>query len=248
MYIYGSTAIKFWYPDFNRIPKDLDIISRDSVNANKQKTEVYWTDAFEYIEKHNKHNVYVDPDLLYTIKVSHLSWDINWTKHLKDVHFLQEKGNKLNKEFYDLLIKDWEKIHSTKKINFNKKHKELFNDGVKRKYNHDQLHEILKLNNIPMYRKILFDENRAICSEKKFKELSEKEQLEVALEEVAVISIERYVIKGVPFKYAIVKSLKDLTTRMTKGWFNLYLIENSSRIIYMDKKYYEHFKTKGETL
>lgn len=247
MYIYGSTAIKFWYSDFKRTPSDLDIISKFKIDI-KQNTEIYWIDAFEYLEKNNKHNVYVDPDLLYTIKVSHLSWDINWSKHLKDVHFLQSKGCKLNKEFYDLLVKDWNELHSKKKINFNKHHKDLFKDSVTRKYQHDDLHELLKLNDEPMYKKILVKPELALCSHKKFTDLPEQRKLELALEEVVVVAYERYILKGYPFKHAVVKSLKDLITHMTKGWFNLYLIENSSKIIYMDKKYYKHFKTKGETL
>lgn len=252
MLIFGSTAIKHWFPGwYLKQPNDLDIISKDQTLKQKG-TEVYWTDAFEFLLENNKDELYVDPDLIYTIKVSHAAWDINWTKHIKDIIFLKEMGCKINKDFYDLLFKDWEKLHGKKKYNFNKPNDELFKDSVTRKYSHDDLHNILKFNDQPMYQKILKDKDKALCSQVLFEQLSERRKHELAVEEVAVVAYERYVLTGkMPFKNAICKAYQDLVTHMTKGWFNLYLIEHAKDIIYLPKYYrldFDFLQEKGNTL
>lgn len=91
--IYGSCALKYWYTE-SRIPSDVDIISPNHD----------WISAFEYVFDNNKHDQYVDPDFLYTIKVSHAAWDINWDKTLKDISFLKSKGCKLDETFYNLFL------------------------------------------------------------------------------------------------------------------------------------------------
>ena len=248
MLIYGSTAIKHWFPDYPKTPRDLDIISQDT-SLKREGVEVYWTPAFEYLIYANRDNEYVDPDLLYTIKVSHAAWDINWVKHMKDIHFLQSKGCKLDEYFYDRLIQDWSQIHGEKKFTFNKRHEDLFKDSVNRFYNHDMLHEVFKLNDTPMYKKVLSYDDKALCSKEKFNKLTEKEKFQLALEEVVVVAYERYVLpKRLPFKQAVPRALQDLITRMTRGWYNLLLIENSNRIIHMDKSYFNYFMTKGSEL
>lgn len=242
MLIYGSTAIKHWYPgEYLKTPKDLDIISKDS-SLKKEGVEVYWTEAFNYLLTTNKDKEYVDPNLLYTIKVSHAAWDINWTKHVKDIMFLQSMGCELDKTFYELLIKDWKLIHGKKKFNFNKPHNELFKDSVNRKYSHDDLHMTLKFNDEPMYKKVLKNSDKALCDKSLFNTLSEKLKLELAIEEVAVIAYERYVLPcKMPLKLAIPKAYQDLVTHMTKGWFNLYLIEHCKDIIFLHKYHQDYF-------
>ena len=247
--IYGSTAIKHWFPDYIKEPKDLDIISNEDITKSADiKTEVYWTSAFEYLVNNTDAN-YVDPDLLYTIKVSHLAWDINWEKHVRDMHFLQLKGCKLNKEFYNLLVADWKIIHGKKQFSFDKKHEELFKDNVNRKYNHDDLHEIFKFNDTPLYKTILVNPDKALCSEDKFNKLSDELKLQLMLEEIAVVAYERYVIpRRIPVKHALNRALKDLITRMTKGWFNLHLIQNSSKLIFINEQYLNLIKEKGSKI
>lgn len=114
--IYGSTAIKYFFPHYNREPHDLDIITEtDNKFAIEiqdfKRIEQYYLPEFEYIFKNNKDNLYVDPDFLYTIKMSHLSWDINWDKHMRAAIFLEENGAKLDKTLYDSLMIAWSRVH-----------------------------------------------------------------------------------------------------------------------------------------
>lgn len=134
--IIGSTAMKYWFPE-SREPKDLDIISHSG--ATKDKVEYHWQPSFQYILDHNQHPEYLDPNFLYTLKVSHASWDVRWEKTMVDIIYLKERGCKLDKELYDLLYKDWEIEHFPKRLSLNKKNEEFFQ--ADRKVTHDKLHE-----------------------------------------------------------------------------------------------------------
>ena len=155
--IYGSTAIKHWFPDLKREPNDLDVISSFNYKRILEWAEFYWTDAFKYLEKWNRDSKYVDPDFLYTIKLSHLSWDINWDKHMGDVIFLKSKWCIVNEEFYSLLMKDWCKIHWKPRVHMKVRNEEFFKPIINRRFEHDWLHEQLALNWRPMHERIRED-------------------------------------------------------------------------------------------
>lgn len=90
----GSAAIKFWFSDFPREPKDIDFIKDSKIN-NYFNTNL----KKEYLEnpillKHYFNEEVLNPDVLYTLKISHLFWDLfnnSWDKHIWDVQFLKEK-------------------------------------------------------------------------------------------------------------------------------------------------------------
>lgn len=226
--IFGSTALKFWYPEV-REPKDLDYISKEKSTKGE---EHHWVDALLYVIENNKHDTYVDPDFLYTIKASHASWDIKWEKTIYDIMFLKSKGCKLDEKLYGMLYKEWEIIHGKKKINFNKDVEEFFKDKVTRKFNHDELHELLKFGDEPMHDKLRVDKSKALCSKSIWESFSEEDKVKCALEEIYVIATERYVINGINPKIAKRRATKDLITRLSKGFFNTFLIDNYEKIVY----------------
>lgn len=235
--IFGSTALKFWFPDFKREPKDLDVITKNPTMMTP-KEEHYWVSGFEYVLKNNKHNRYVDPDFLYTIKVSHAAWDIWWDKTMHDIMYLNNKGCKLDENLYHLLWQDWNVIHRQKKINLNVKNEEFFKKTVTRAYEHDWLHTVFAFYDEPLHNRIRKDPTSALCSEKLWTSLSFEDKVKCALEEVYVIAAERFVSRGIPPKTARIKSLKLLITSSTKGWFNLFLIENFETLIKYDLTHY----------
>jgi hypothetical protein len=240
--IYGSQAIKHWYPDYDREPRDTDIITDDVSFLNNsspnRKEEFYWTNAFEYLI-YNKDNKYVDPNLLYTIKVSHAAWDINWTKTMKDIEFLQSKGCKLDTEFYNLLYSDWEKLHGKKKVKMDVENKEFFTETITRKYNHEELHKHFMFYDRPLNERIRPDLNSPLCSKKMWNKLHYVNKIKCALEEIFVLATERYIVNGVPSKTARVKTLKQMITSSTSGWFNLFLVENFSKLRVISQERFE---------
>jgi hypothetical protein len=71
--------------------------------------------------------------------------------------------------------------------------------------------------------------------------LSYEDQIKCALEETYVFALERYL--EFPPKIAFLKALKQLITSSTKGYFNLFLIDNFFELMYYDKnKYFTHYK------
>jgi len=100
MLVIGSSAIKHWYPDFNREPKDVDVISdkRGSSEWITTKNNSDMTFSHKRIEFLDDPGItkyqskgYLRPDLILTLKCSHIFWDINWDKHMFDIQFLSIK-------------------------------------------------------------------------------------------------------------------------------------------------------------
>lgn len=226
--IYGSCAAKHWFPDF-RTPNDIDYIGKNA----------YWVDSFQYLEN-NSHNQYVDPNYLYTIKVSHAAWDVWWDKTMHDIVFLKNKGCVLDKEFYSMLYKEWEVVHRPKSVNFTKENKEFFRGNIARKVDHDLLHEMLAFYDRPLHERIRKEPNSPICSEELFEALSFEDKVKCALEETHVIATERWVLNGMSsLKHAKYKSLKTLITSASKGWFTLFLVLNFDLLIYYEVETWE---------
>lgn len=245
--IFGSRAMQYWFPDCREPKRDIDIITPEKLKSSRE-IEYHWCDSFQYVFDHNKDKVYVDPDFLYTIKVSHAAWDIHWEKTMFDIRFLQAKGCKLYQGLYEMLVKEWEVIHGDKKrVNLNKPNEYFFDDAVTRKYNHDQLHQHFKFYDEPLHTKIRLDLSKALPSKELWDKLSEDDKLKCALEEIMVIATERYLFSEcpIPAKLAKYKAMKRLITSMTKGWFNLFLIVNFEQLLYYSN---EHWKRKLEEL
>ena len=225
--IYGSTAIKYWFSDF-RDPKDEDIISDDYIKQNKNE-DIHWIDEFLYLKVHNKDEKYVDPNFLYTIKMSHLSWNIwNWDKHMRDTIFLKNKWCKIDYDFYSLLMKWWWRVHWKKNIKMNVINDWFFKERIKRKYDHDWLHEQYAFYDRPLNERIREDLNSPLCSKKLWDELPKEDKIKCALEELYVLTTERYIFidNPIPLSFAKTKMLKQMIVSTTSWWFNLFLKEN----------------------
>lgn len=77
MLIIGSTAIKHYFPDFKRSPKDLDYVVESKKGLKNSP-------GIEYLENpiilKYQQDGYLRPDLMLSLKISHMFWDINWEK------------------------------------------------------------------------------------------------------------------------------------------------------------------------
>ena len=219
--IYGSMALKHWLPNIKREPKDIDVLSKIKING----FDCAWTDVFEYVLKHNRDETYVDLDLLYTIKLSHMAHDLknkSWNKHKYDIMYMQQQRVKTNHvDFYHELKAYWEELHGNKNhIKLNKTADDFFNNDFG--YSHDYLHEQFKLGEIPVYKLFLKDYNDVYVDKDKFYNLTYEQQINSVLEEVMVISFERDLNP--------IQGLKHVTTRMSKGWWNDFIIFNMLNI------------------
>lgn len=233
--IIGSTAIKHYYPDFPREPKDIDIVVLE-----KQKRE----GETEYLENpvilKYQENGYLKPNLLLSLKISHLFWDINWEKHLFDVQFLLSKGCKYDLDLISELRSFWDsflpKIRRSR-LEMNKA--QFFTNGVNEDTEqHDYLHTLL--NPTPMYTKLLRDDCEVELDESKWYNLSFEEKCDVVFEETTIMTFERY--KTTDYRIAYKRQLKDNIIKHFPFYITVFSIENYRNL---EKPKY-NFKTKIE--
>lgn len=205
MVLIGSRAIKYWYPDFPREPKDTDYIIGENETREKTKGYEFLINPILY-KKYPKHLTHVcSPKHLTTLKASHLMWNLNWDKHMFDLQFLLKKGNKIDEELFWKLYDYWNEYHGKNKRSDLKMTKdEFFNNAVNYDtLEHDQTHTIL--NPVPIYTKILKDGCDVELDEEKYKTLSHEDKMDLVREEVMVMAEERF--KHLNFRVAYSKML-----------------------------------------
>lgn len=196
--IIGSAALNKWYGlGIPREAKDLDYAVYSQQLSNKKEVEYLWNPIlFKYPEL--VENQYLIPDALYTLKLSHMFWNIEgrWNKDLYDIQFLKDKGCKvIDNLFYDL-YEFWNEYHGkNKRSNLEMSAENFFDNAIKFPVKHDDLHDILiqhsyfKNQDKPTYNKILIGEVD-VCMDK-FAELSIEDKINVVQEEVMIMAAER---------------------------------------------------------
>jgi hypothetical protein len=235
--IIGSTAAYHWWPDF-REPKDLDLLTPTQIAA-PGVIDAQWHEVGEFIIAKNKDRVFADPNVLYTLKVSHAHWNVKWDKTMFDVHFMQNKGCELDMELYNKLIPVWERVHGPKRVNMAKTMDVFFKDAVIREYDHEWLHELVAFYDRPLHEVLRPDHGTAWCDVNKFNALTRDDQARCVLEETMATAIERSRLKvGMPdsrLREAMSKAHFQLCTSMTKGWFARFLILNRFDLLFTRK-------------
>lgn len=195
MVLIGSSAIKYWYSDFPREPKDIDVIGDEYNGPHNHKfaKKTEWLEnpvLSDYLTNTVKGTNYLNPNLLFTLKISHLFWDINWDKHMFDVMFLRDKGCIFNRDLFNKLYQYWIKIHGkTKKSNLNLKVDEFFDNAINCDIEHDEIHKLINPN--PTYLKILKNDGTVATDDDKFNQLSYEDKMNLIIEECMVMAYER---------------------------------------------------------
>lgn len=242
MLIIGSTAARHWFPDW-RAPKDLDVLT-----LTDQK--VVGADAKSHplvplLIERSSDKTYADPTVLYTLKVSHAYWDIHWDKTMFDIWQFQRRGVMLDQDLHDQLVEMWRDIHGNKKVNLSKSADTFWRDAVKRRYDHEWLHEQVKFYDRPLHEGLHPDYSSILIDRTRFEALPFYLQLKTVMEEVLTVAIERAdlgVECNMPQRLMAVKRAhKKLCISMTKGWFAQFCVVNAHRLV-GDRSYWlDHF-------
>lgn len=227
--VIGSTAIKHYYPDFPRNPKDIDIAVKNEIVEKTFKELINPREEIllnpvicKYATKY-----YLEPELLLTLKVSHLPWNINWDKHLFDTQFLLSKGLKINKELFYELYDYWTVIHGKNKRSDLKMTKEDFFDNVfKEKFDHDYLHTLV--NPVPTYLSMLEDGQEVNISEEKWNNASAEQKDNLIKEEVFVMAYERY--GSLNYRFAYNRMFKKYLISHAPLYVFLYAVKHYQRL------------------
>jgi hypothetical protein len=224
MLLIGSKAIKHWYPDFTREPKDTDYIVSESRLFQKEPGVEYLENPIIFDLYKDTERVIIEPDDLLTLKASHLCWNINWEKHLYHVQFLLKKGHKINVELFLELYEYWNVYHlKNKRSDLKMTKDEFFSNAINKDVvEHDEIHKIL--NPIPTYTKILKDGAEVEVDEEKYKLLSHQDKINVTQEEVFVMAYERF--KKMDYRVAYSIMLKKFIISHTPLFTLPFIIEN----------------------
>jgi hypothetical protein len=224
MLLIGSKAIKHWYPDFTREPKDTDYIVDKNELFLKEPGIEYLENPIIFNLYKNKEDEIISPDHLVTLKASHLCWNINWEKHMFDVQFLLKKGHKINVELFLELYEYWNVYHlKNKRSDLKMTKDEFFSNAINKDVvEHDEIHKIL--NPIPAYTKILKDGAEVEVDEEKYKLLSHQDKINVTQEEIFVMAYERF--KKMDYRTAYSIMLKKFIISHTPLFTLPFIIEN----------------------
>lgn len=107
----GSSALKKHFGDFYREVDDIDYFS----DTNVEGADVFYHPDLEKWSW----GLIATADELYTIKVSHSFWELrnkSWSKHLKDIEFMQAKDCFFIPELHEILYPIWEEVHGAKEF------------------------------------------------------------------------------------------------------------------------------------
>lgn len=185
------------------------------------------------------------PNTIYTIKLSHLGWDIHWQKTKLDCLWLEAKGRKIIPELYEELVKYWKKLNGKDFLSLSRNKSEFFTDHVTYVYDHDYLHELVAHPNPPMYTKCLKDGEEVLIDKEKFDKMSHEDQVRMFREEITTIAIERWLVnpkwKGkISWYKAYLLSLQKTITSLTKNWATDFLVLNLKDFYKPDYDYFRY--------
>ena len=192
---------------------------------------------------HSKSDI-ADPDVLLSLKKSHIHFPVNFNKHIGDYNFLlnQLKEDKLP-HITKINFKETEKRLGDLKTPSLKKSTQKFfgqsNGFVKDIYIHDHIHLVMSHYDRPIYMDMQ-DEgaSSAWCQKDKWNQFTFEKKAKCVLEEAYVISLERKIIPmlngfGAPIssKKAFEWSIMRICTTLCSGWFRQFATDNYSEII-----------------
>lgn len=229
MILIGSQAIKHWFPDFPRNPKDTDYIGEGQSISGV--VEYHRNPVFV----NYPHSIMLPSDLL-TLKASHLFYDINWEKHMFDVQFLLKKGLNIDVNLFHTLLSFWREYHGPRKESDLTLSAAEFFDNALKEYDHDYLHTLLKP--IPTYTLVLKDGSEVEPDYNKFMDLTHEQKIDLVREEVYVMAFERN--GGRDYRAAYSWMLKKFIIHHAPVWEALFIIENYIELHKPTFNYHKH--------
>lgn len=243
MILIGSKAIKHWFPDFPRVPKDTDFAIGGTNKVQGDPGVEFLNNPVldEYYAPHNGTIIIAEPDVLYTIKMSHLFWDIFWEKNEWDATWLRERGCQLNYPLFWKLYKFHNELHgNNKRSDLKMSASKFFDNALKCEYSHDWLHTLLKP--VPTFNKVLKDGAEVEVDEDKFQALTELEKEALVREEVYIMAFERW--PNIHFRHAYGRMLKKFILSHAPVWEAIWILENYKRLCRAEYNFIEYLNEK----
>jgi len=202
---------------------------------------------------------YASPEVLLSLKKSHIHFPIKFEKHIQDYNFLL---NKLKEDKLQRITKinfqETEKrVGELKTPSLKKSTMNFFgqSDGyVKYFYIHDDIHRVMAHYDKPVYEDMQVDESSAWCEKDMWDNFTFEKKAKCVLEESYVISLERKIIpmlngcgQIISSKKAFDWAIMRICTTLCSGWFRQFATDNYIEIVkYYNPDYVKKF-LKSET-
>jgi hypothetical protein len=220
---------------------------------NTPNVEILNSDESESLKEYIKYDTqdgrldnglrYASPEVLLSLKKSHINFPVKFEKHIYDYNFLLNtlKEDKLNK-ITKLNFKETEKrLGELKTPSLKKSTKNFFGQSegyVKYFYIHDDIHRVMAHYDRPIYEDMQRSETSAWCEKDMWEEFTFEKKAKCVLEEAYVIALERRIIpmlngvgQIVSTKAAFDWALMRICTNLCSGWFRQFATDNYVEII-----------------
>lgn len=235
-----------------RLPKDVDTFS-DMWN-HEGRTDNFWDDRlYEWLGRGSEIR-YATLDELYTIKHSHAYWELpngSWSKHMSDMLRLEDAGAKLDLELHDLLYSIWVDKHGPKRVDLDMDKQSFFDDGVRRKYDHDSVHYSVAYGDHPLYEDFLKAPPSVMIDMSKVWSADHDTIVQLFREEVLATALERIVIPndyrcspGAAYQWALRRTI----TSLTKGRSARFIVSNYREFVKPDPDYVKRHRANAHKL
>lgn len=176
-------------------------------------------------------------NVLFVLKKSHrfLKNSPHFWKTLGDYHLMKRFGAEVPKKYFDFLKAREKETYSYTHPKLNQTKVEFFNgDQVKYVYDHDSIHEAVKLFERPAYTFFQKDGEQVAVDRRKFELMPRKYQLASVVEEASVLAIERSLV---PYPGALTEqqawrlAFSKVLTSITSGWWREFAYENAFDVL-----------------
>lgn len=220
----------------------------------QNKTDIYNTDNVEILLADNSNSLkgylnydsdklYASPEVLFSLKKSHIHFPIKFNKHIEDFIFLKDKLvlDSLS-ELTKIRFKETEnRLGKLKTPSLNKSVKQFFNqsnDFVKSYFIHDDIHKAVSHYSDPLYLRMQENKEYAKCEKYLWEKFTYDEKCKCVLEEAYVIALERKILPSIfgnkkwfTSDEAIKWSLMRICTTLCSGWFREFATNNYFNIL-----------------
>lgn len=196
-----------------------------------------------------------EPELVYTFKMSHRfkKNTPHFHKTMDDIRALRAAGHGT----IPSQLQEWFKLREKETYAYKHpklqgvKKEEFFNgDGVTYVFDHDAIHEVVRLGPKPAYKYFQPEGEQVGTSREMFEACPKIIQLRAVYEESCVLSLERSIVPHSTWndlakrKWAFEYALEKVCTSITSGWFREFAWEHHDEVLAMfDPQYVDRFYT-----
>jgi hypothetical protein len=176
---------------------------------------------------------------MYALKMSHryLRNNPHFVKTMLDIKLMRSEGgfSGIPEDLIPWFMKREAATYTYTHPKLNVSKDAFFKDDVPYIYDHDTIHEAVKIGDRPAY--TYFLEGQVKTSKKLFNLLPEHVKLRAVYEEVCVLALERsiipYGLNGGNGEMQFIMALQKVCTSITSGWFREYAWENYNVVLAM---------------